>query len=116
MSSGAIVVLPAAILVAAAAAVVVAAVAVAATAVLVVRAASAAAEGAVCAVGAYGEALERQVAAQSEAEALATRWQYAAADVVGLNARIRLLAHRVHEAGVPVELPPPFDLTGRTLA
>jgi hypothetical protein len=113
MSSGAVAVVPGAVAVAAAAAVVVVAVAAVGAAVMVIRAANAAAEGAVRAVGDYGEKLEGQAEAQLTAEANATRWQCAAADVVGLNARIRMLRERAKASGIRVDIPAPLDLTGR---
>jgi hypothetical protein len=114
MSSGGAAIVPVAVVVAAgavAAAVVVAAVG---AAVLVVNAANQAAEGAVRAIGRRGEELEALAASRTEAEMNALRWQAAAADVVGLNARLRLVSQRAHQAGVPVDLPPPLDLAGRS--
>src|SRR5690242_9025739 len=113
MSSADVGVDPVSIAVAAGALVVIAA---AAAAVMVVRAANAAAEAAVRAVGAYGERLEAEAAGRSAVEAAALRWQCAAADAVALNARIRLLSQRAHAGGEPVDLPPPLDLAGRTVA
>jgi hypothetical protein len=114
MSSGGAAIVPVAVVVAAgavAAAVVVAAVG---AAVLVVNAANQAAEGTVRAVGRRGEELEMLAACRSEAEVNALRWQAAAADVVGLNARLRLVSQRAHRSGVPVDLPLPLDLAGRS--
>ncbi|MGI5247122.1 hypothetical protein [Dactylosporangium sp. CA-139066] len=111
MSSGGVMIAPAAIVVAAGAAVVVAA---AAAAVLVVQAANAAAEGAVRAVGDYGDLLERQAAAQATAEVNAEVWRAVTADVVEVNARIRLVAERARRAGATVALPSPVSVAGRS--
>ncbi|MEU7615245.1 hypothetical protein AB0M91_04215 [Micromonospora rifamycinica] len=112
MSSGGIVILPVAVVAAAGAAVVLTA---AGTAVLLVNAAGAAAEGALRAVGDYGERLEAELAALAEAEAKAARWQCVAADVVGLNARIRLLERRAAGSGPGLDVPPPVVLGGGTI-
>ncbi|WP_428966175.1 hypothetical protein [Micromonospora fluostatini] len=109
MSSAGVVVLPVAVVAAAGAAAVLAA---ANAAVLLVDAAGSVAEGAVRAVGEYGARLEEELAALAEAEANAVRWRCAAADVVGLNARIRLVQRRAAGSGAHVGLPPPVDLTG----
>jgi len=111
MSQGSAAVLPIAVVFAAGAAVVVAA---AGAAALVAYAANQTAEGALRVVGRKGAALEAEAAAQCAADRQALRWQAAAADVVGLNARLRMAAAQVHRLGVPVDLPPPLDLTGRT--
>ncbi|WP_329016507.1 hypothetical protein OG271_10690 [Micromonospora rifamycinica] len=112
MSSGGIVILPVAVVAAAGAAVVLTA---AGTAVLLVNAAGAAAEGALRAVGDYGERLEAELGALAEAEAKAARWQCVAADVVGLNARIRLLERRAAGGGPDLDVPPPVALSGGTI-
>lgn len=112
MSSGGIALAPAAVPVAAAGAVVaVGAIAVGAAAVLLVRAAGAAIEGTVQAVGDYGVKVELRVAGMELAAANTFRWQVAAADVVGINARIRLLSERVAAAGVTMAVPSPLRLT-----
>lgn len=111
MSSGAVLILPAAVVVAAGAAVVVGA---AAAAVLIARAANGAAEGAVRAVGAYGAKLEQDAAAQSEAEVNYARWQAVAADVVELNARIRMITERARSTGATVTVPAPLHLAGHS--
>ncbi|TCO52918.1 hypothetical protein [Actinocrispum wychmicini] len=112
MSSAVIVVAPVATpAIAAGAVVLVGAVAVAAAAVLVARAANAAIEGAVRAVGDYGEKVEGRVAEIEAAEVEVLRWQMAAADVVAVNARIRLLREQAKVAGSPVDVPPPLPLT-----
>ncbi|MFI9814019.1 hypothetical protein [Saccharothrix variisporea] len=109
MSSGGIVLAPLAVPVVAAGAVVVAgAVAVGAVAVLAARAANAAIEGSVRALGNYGEKLEAEVAGLEAAAADARRWEVAAADVVAVNARIRLLRERA--AGTTVDVPAPLRL------
>jgi hypothetical protein len=87
---------------------------VAGVAVLVAYAANQAAEGALRVVGHNGAAKEALAAAACEADRQALEWQAAAADVVGLNARLRLAAHRAEGAGVTVDLPPPLDLAGRS--
>src|SRR4051794_23772429 len=112
MSAGGIVFVPAALVLAAGELVVIGA---AAAAYLTVRAANAAAEGAVRAIGNYGRALECQVAGQSAAAVNAARWEMTAADVVELNARIRMTADRASRAGVAVALPEPLTLAGRTV-
>lgn len=111
MSQGSVGVAPIAIVFAAGAAVVVVA---ASAAVLVAYAANQAAEGTLRAVGRKGAALEAEAAAQCEADHQALRWQAAAADVVGLNARLRMAAEQAHRAGVAVDLPPPFVLANRS--
>lgn len=113
MSSGGVVLLPAAVVVAAGAAVVIVA---AAAVVLVVQAANVAAEGAVRAAGDYGAALEQQAAAQADAEVNAAVWQSVAAEVVELNARIRLLAERARRSGAGVALPAAVRIAGRSAA
>ena len=113
MSSGGIVILPAAVGVAAAAVVVVT---VAAAAVLAVRAANAAAEGAARALGEFGAELEQKAEAQSAAHVSRLVWESVAAEVVEVNARIRMLAERSVRAGVAVTVPEPLSLTGRTVA
>ena len=110
MSQGAAGVLPIGILFAAGAVVVVAAVG---AAVLVAYAANQAAEGTLRVVGRKGAALEAEGAAQCAADRQALAWQAAAADVVGVNARLRMAAAQAHRLGVPVDIPPPLDLTGR---
>jgi hypothetical protein len=102
-------ILPAAVVAAAAAAVVLTA---ATAAVLVVQAANAAAEGAVRALGDYGELLERVADGQHRAEVQAQVWSAVAGDVVEINARIRLLAERASGAGVAVAVPKPLRLDG----
>ncbi|XVV04486.1 hypothetical protein ACQPW3_03455 [Actinosynnema sp. CA-248983] len=112
MSSGGIVLAPLALpVVAAGAVLVVGAVAVGAGAVLVARAANAAIEGSVRALGDYGAKLEEEVAGLEAAAADARRWEVAAADVVAVNARIRLLRERVSAAGAAVDVPAPLRLT-----
>jgi hypothetical protein len=114
MSSGGAAIAPVAVVVAAGAVAAAVMVAAAGAAVLVVNAANQAAEGAVRAVGRRGEELEALADSRSETERNALRWQAAAADVVGLNARLRLVSQRAQQSGVPVDLPPPLDLTGRS--
>lgn len=112
MSSGGIVLAPLAVpAVAAGAVLVVGAVAVGAGAVLLARAANAAVEGSVRALGDYGAKLEEEVAGLEAAAADARRWEVAAAGVVAVNARIRLLRERVSAAGVAVDVPAPLRLT-----
>ncbi|MEU7524889.1 hypothetical protein AB0A74_04085 [Saccharothrix sp. NPDC042600] len=112
MSSGGIVLAPVALPVVAAGAVVVAgAVAVGAGAVLLARAANAAIEGSVRALGEHGARLEAEVAGLEAAAADARRWEVAAADVVAVNARIRLLRDRAATAGATVAVPAPLTLT-----
>lgn len=113
MSSGGIVIAPAAIVVAAGAVVVLTA---AAAAVLAVRAANAAAEGAARALGDYGEKLEAVASGQARTEVAAMVWETVAGDVVELNARIRMLSERAARAGVLVVVPQPLSLTGRDVA
>lgn len=113
MSSGAILVAPGAIGFAAGAVVVLAA---AGAAVLVVRAASAAAEGMVRALGDYGERLEQQADEQHDAALQAMMWESVAADVVELNARIRMVMERAKRSGAVVALPKPLRLSGLTTA
>ncbi|MEJ2855912.1 MULTISPECIES: hypothetical protein [unclassified Saccharothrix] len=111
MSSGGIVVAPFALpVVAAGAVVVVGAVAVGAVAVLAARAANAAIEGSVRALGNHGERLEAEVAGLEAAAADARRWEVAAADVVAVNARLRLLRERAAAAGAAVDVPNPLRL------
>ncbi|GAA0216816.1 hypothetical protein GCM10010492_13320 [Saccharothrix mutabilis subsp. mutabilis] len=112
MSSGGIVLAPVALpVVAAGAVVVVGAVAVGAGAVLLARAANAAVEGSVRALGEHGARLEAEVAGLEAAAADARRWEVAAADVVAVNARIRLLRDRAATAGATVAVPAPLTLT-----
>ncbi|NUT98736.1 MAG: hypothetical protein HOY78_42715, partial [Saccharothrix sp.] len=85
------------------------AVAVGAVAVLAARAAGAAIEGSVRALGNHGERLEAEVAGLEAAAADARRWEVAAADVVAVNARIRLLRERA--AGTDVVVPSPLRLS-----
>lgn len=112
MSSAGAAIAPIAVVVAAGAVAAAVVIAAAGAAVLVVNAANQAAEGAVRAVGRRGEELEALAASRSEVEMNALRWQAAAADVVGLNARLRLVSQRAHQSGVPVDLPPALDLAG----
>lgn len=102
------VVLPA---VAAGAVVLVGAVVVAGAAVLVVRAANAAIEGGVRAVADAGERTGAEIASIEARAEDTLRWQAAAADVVAINARIRLLHERVVAAGIPMVVPQPLRLT-----
>ncbi|HEX4701029.1 MAG TPA: hypothetical protein VH352_02780 [Pseudonocardiaceae bacterium] len=109
MSAGGILIVPGAVVAAAGVVVVLTA---AAAAVLVVHAASAAAERAVRALGDYGERLEMVAAAQQDAEVRSLLWDAVAADVVELNARIRMLVERASRAKVPVAVPKPLILNG----
>ncbi|WP_117213938.1 hypothetical protein [Allorhizocola rhizosphaerae] len=111
MSGGAVLFLPAGAVLAAGAAVVVGA---AAAAFLIARAANGAAEGAVRAIGDYGAELERQVAGQANAELNSALWSALAADVVELNARIRMFKERTDRAGAAVTLPEPMSMAGRS--
>lgn len=112
MSAGGMVVAPVVLpAVAAGAVVLVGAVVVAAGAVLVVRAANAAVEGGVRAVVDAGERTRREVRAIEARAEDTMRWQAAAADVVAVNARIRLLHERVVAAGVTMDVPHPLRLT-----
>lgn len=109
MSAGGLVIAPAAVAVAAGAVVVLTA---AGAAVLAVRGANAAAEGALRALGDYGGRLEKIGAAQADAAVSAAVWQDVAADVVEVNARIRMLTERAARAGKRVAVPKPFTLAG----
>ncbi|MGX7826058.1 hypothetical protein ACTG9Q_13285 [Actinokineospora sp. 24-640] len=117
MSSGGIAVVPAAVPVVAVGTIALvgaaAVVAVGAAAVLVVRAANAAVEGGVRAVGDYGARVEARVVAIEAAESDQARWQVVAADVVTVNARIRILRERAAAERVSVSVPDPLRL-GRT--
>ncbi|MEV6343262.1 hypothetical protein [Actinoplanes sp. NPDC051851] len=111
MSSGGIVVMPAGAVLSAGAAVVLTA---AAAAALTVWAANQAAEAALRGLGNLGESLERTAEAQAAAAIAALRWPRVAAEVVELNARLRLLTERASRAGVAVAIPEPLVLAGRT--
>jgi hypothetical protein len=109
MSSGGIILLPAAVVIAAGAAVVLAA---GAAAYLAVYAAGRAADGALKVIGDAGERLECEAARRSEADMQALRWQAAIGDVVELNARIRLVTARAKKAGISAAIPAQLDLNG----
>ncbi|MEU0878650.1 hypothetical protein ABZ345_08645 [Lentzea sp. NPDC005914] len=111
MSAGGLVLAPAVVPAVAAGAIVIGAAVVVGGAILVARAASAAIEGSVRIIGEQGELVEARVAAIEASAEAALRWEVAAADVVSVNARIRLLRERVAEAGVPVAVPPPVKLS-----
>ncbi|MCR3750261.1 hypothetical protein [Lentzea californiensis] len=112
MSAGGMVLAPVVLpAVAAGAVVLVGAVVIAAGAVLVVRAANAAIEGGVRAVAEAGERTADEVAAIEARSEDTLRWQAAAADVVAVNARIRLLHERVVAAGISMIVPHPLRLT-----
>jgi len=111
MSSGGILILPVAAVLAAGAAVVLTA---AAAAALTVWAANQAAEAALRALGNVGEKFEQTAAGQVVAEISALRWPQIAAGVIELNARIRLLSERASRAGVLVAVPEPLRLEGRS--
>ncbi|MCU7728855.1 hypothetical protein ODJ79_34520 [Actinoplanes sp. KI2] len=111
MSAGGIVVLPMAAVLAAGAVVVLTA---AAAAALTVWAVNQAAEAALRALGEVGQRLENEAERQSQAEIAALRWPHIAAEVVEVNARIRLLAERASRTGVVVAVPAPLNLDGCT--
>ncbi|MGW4393878.1 hypothetical protein ACWEHA_01215 [Amycolatopsis nivea] len=112
MSSGTLVVAPAGLPIVAAGAIVVAgAYVVTAGAVLVARAVSTATESAVRAIGESGAALEREIAAIEAAEAAGQWRRRAMADVVAVNARLRLVRERAQAAGVELPVPPPLALS-----
>jgi len=111
MSAGGLVLAPAVVPALAAGAIVIGAAVVVGGAVLVARAASAAIEGSVRMIGEQGELVEARVAAIEASAVAALRWEVAAADVVSVNARIRLLRERVAAAGVPVAVPRPLKLS-----
>src|SRR5690349_17881216 len=111
MSAGGIVVLPMAAVLAAGAVVVLTA---AAAAALTVWAVNQAAEAALRALGDVGRRLENEAERQSQAEIAALRWPHVAAEVVEVNARIRLLAERASRTGVVVAVPAPLSLDGCT--
>ncbi len=103
MSAGGLVLAPSIVPAVAAGTIVTGPAVVAGGAILVARAAAVAVEGSVRIIGEQGELVE--------AGAAALRWEVAAADVVAVNARIRLLRERVAEAGVPVAVPAPLTLS-----
>ncbi|GIE35197.1 hypothetical protein Ait01nite_082420 [Actinoplanes italicus] len=111
MSSGGIVMLPVAVVLAAGAAVVLTA---AAAAALTVWAANRAAEAALNALGRVGDGFEAEATRQEQAAIAALRWPQVVAEAVERNARIRMLSVRAGRAGVTVTLPAPLDLAGRT--
>lgn len=113
MSSGVLILAPGAIGFAAGALVVVTA---AGAAVLAVRAANAAAEGMVRVLGDYGEQLEQLANEQHDAAVKAMVWESVAADVVELNARIRMLMERAKRSNVVVAVPKPLNLDGASAA
>ncbi|RSM64701.1 hypothetical protein DMB66_18820 [Actinoplanes sp. ATCC 53533] len=104
-------VLPMAVVLAAGAAVVLTA---AAAAALTVWAVNQAAEAALRALGNVGQDLQNTAERQSQAEIAALRWPHIAAEVVEVNARIRLLAERASRTGVVVAVPAPLNLDGCT--
>ncbi|EWM12179.1 hypothetical protein [Kutzneria sp. 744] len=110
MSSGGVVLIAPAVGVVVVGAVVVVATAAAAGAVLALKAANAAVESGVRAVGDYGDRLEREVQRLDEQAQAAIRWEYAAADVVGLNGRIRMVREQAAAAGVQLAVPSPVRL------
>lgn len=85
-------------------------------AVVVVSVAEQAAEGAVTAPAEYERALEQAAAAQSRAAVDHPVWMRVAANVVELNARIRMAGARAKRAGVPIDVPGPLGLSGRSVA
>lgn len=113
MSSGSVLIVPAAVPVAAAAAVVLAA---AAAAVVIVSAAGQAAEAAVTGPADYGRALAETAEARSRAAVNHLVWETVATNVAELNARIRMIGGRVKRAGVPVAVPGPLGLAGQNAA
>lgn len=92
-----------------------AAVAASAAVALAVQAASAAADAALDAVAGAGERLAAEGEEQFAAEVVNRRWHMAAAEAVGMNAAIRMLAVRARTVGVPLDLPAPVALDGRSL-
>jgi len=113
MSSGSVLIVPAAVPVVAAAAVVLAA---AAAAVVVVSAANQLAEGAMTALADYASVLEETAESQSRAAVNHLVWEKVAANVVELNARIRMVGERAKRAGVPIAVPGPLSLNGQDSA
>ncbi|MDY7083626.1 MAG: hypothetical protein SYR96_00830 [Actinomycetota bacterium] len=111
MSAGGVVVLPMTAVLAAGAVVVLTA---AAAAALTVWAVNQAAEAALRALGRVGQELENEAERQSRAEITAMRWPHIAAEVVEVNARIRMLAARASRTGVVVAVPAPLSLEGCT--
>ncbi len=110
MSAGGLVLAPAIVPAVAAGAIVIGAAVVVGGAILVARAAGAAIEGSVRIIGEQGARLEARVDAIEATAAEALRWEAAAADVVSVNARIRLLRERVVTAGVTMAVPQPLRL------
>lgn len=77
---------------------------------IAVQAFNVAAESALEVVAGAGEKLATEGEEQFEAETTSRRWHMAAAEAVGTNASIRLLAARARRVGVPVSLPGPIVL------
>ncbi|MCG8915216.1 hypothetical protein L6E12_05355 [Actinokineospora sp. PR83] len=111
MSSGTLVIAPAGLPIVAAGAVVAGALAVTAGAVLVARAVNSAAEGAVRAIGESGARLEADIAAIEAAQEAGQWRRRAVADVVAVNARLRLVRERAGAAGVALPIPRPLALS-----
>ncbi|MET8996649.1 hypothetical protein [Amycolatopsis sp. NPDC004169] len=117
MSSGTMAVAPVGLPIVAAGAIVVAgALAVTAGAVLVARAINSAAESGVRALGESGARLEAEIAAIEAAEAAGQWRRRAIADVVAVNARLRLVRERAKKAGVALPIPPPLTLSAEVSA
>ncbi len=119
MSSGALALPLAALLlvpIAAAALAVIAAAGVAALAVLVARAAMAGAEAVAGGIIRLGEMVDARREAYIEAEQAAALWQLAVAEVVERNSQVKSLAGLARAAGGPdFPVPPPCDLAGASL-
>ncbi|MGV9365782.1 hypothetical protein [Amycolatopsis sp. NPDC003731] len=112
MSSGTVAVAPVGLPIVAAGAIVVAgALAVTAGAVLVARAVNSAAESGVRALGESGARLEAEIAAIEAAEAAGQWRRRAMADVVAVNARLRLVRARAEAAGIALVVPRPLTLS-----
>jgi hypothetical protein len=116
MSSGAVAVVPAALLIPVVAGVAVAVAGAALAAALVIRAAQAGTESTGRALEHFADAVERHAQAQQDREVQARLWSLAAAAVVQANRELRLVAARAEKVGARVPLPEPFDLTGHGLA
>ncbi|MDQ7803296.1 hypothetical protein Q5425_06115 [Amycolatopsis sp. A133] len=117
MSSGTVAVAPVGLPIVAAGAIVVAgALAVTAGAVLLARAVNSAAESGVRALGESGARLEAEIAAIEAAEAAGQWRRRAMADVVAVNARLRLVRERAKKAGVALPVPRPLTLSAEVSA
>jgi hypothetical protein len=76
----------------------------------------AASEAAVGLVSDWSDVLATQLGEQIDAELTNRRWHMAAAEAVGVNGAIRLLTQQAGQLGLPVDLPIPITLNGRSLA